>query len=278
MKKIFCDKMPTAQEVAFHIDNYEFNILHTHEYFEFALTSEGSVLHFINDARYVVHKNQIILLAPENMHRTRKTGKDVPFDMINLQIRVDTFEKICDVMGEGIYQKVVASMPYCLQLSEVTVMQIREYIERAQRYDYRDTKRHLIMKGIAFLIVLEIVRDKFWERQYADATEHRAIELFFASLNDKNNIGKSFAELCEEIPYHKSHIIRVFKQKGMEAPNKILTRHKMNYAANLLLTTDMKIIDIANAIGYGSVAYFNKVFRSTYDRTPSEYRKRTKKR
>ena len=271
MKKFFTDKMPDDQLVAFHIDSSDFDLLHNHEYFEFALTTNGSVLHIINNKKYIVEKRKIIVLAPENMHRT-KTNKDDAYELLDLQVEQKTFEKVCNIIGNGVYEKVVANMPYSFQLNDLALMQINEFIERARYYDYRDEKRKLILKSVLFVVVSEIVRELLWERQYSGTHLPKAVELFFNQLNDKENIDKSFAEICEKIPYHKSHIMRVFKQKGMEPPNKILIAHKMKYAANLLITTDMKVIDVCNIIGYGSLAYFNKTFKNTYNCTPREYR------
>lgn len=273
MKKIFTDKMPIDQNVGFHIDSSEFDILHNHEYFEFSLTNQGSVLHLINDKKFVVNKKQIIMLAPEHLHRTKNNDKGGVYELLDLQVEKETFKAVCKTMGDGVYEKIVASMPYSFPLNDISVMQINEWVKRAQYYDFRDEKRKLIMTSVLFFVVSEIVRELFWERQYIGTLLPKAIEMFFQQLNDQENIDKSFAEICEKIPYHKSHIMRVFKQKGMEPPNKILVAHKMKYAANLLITTDMKVIDICNVIGYGSLAYFNKTFKNTYGCTPRDYRR-----
>ena len=272
-KKIFTDKMPIKQVVGFHIDTSEYNIPHNHEYFEFSLTKKGSILHIINNKKYVVEKKQIILLAPENMHRTKNNNKNGAYELLDLQVEMETFKNVCQTMGEGIYEKILSSTPYCFRLNDFSIMSINEYIEKAQHYDYFDSRRRLIMISVLYFVVSELVRNLFWERQYGEQQLPKAIELFFEQLTQKENIGKSFAEICKNIPYHKTHILRVFKQKGMENPNKILVAHKMKYAANLLLTTEMKVVDICNEIGYGSVAYFNKIFKITYKCTPREYRK-----
>ena len=267
--------MPIEQVVAFHIDSSEFDILHNHEYFEFALTTDGSVLHIINNKKYIVEKNKIIALAPENVHRT-KINKNDAYELLDLQVEPETFKGVCNLIGKDVYEKLVANFPCCFQLNDLALMQISEFIERARYYDYRDEKRKLILNSVLFVVVLEIVREQLWERQYSGTHLPKAVELFFKQLNDPENIDKSFAEICEKIPYHKSHIMRVFKQKGIEPPNKLLISHKMKYAANLLITTDMKVIDICNVIGYSSLAYFNKTFKNTYKCTPIDYRNRNR--
>lgn len=47
---------------------------------------------------------------------------------------------------------------------------------------------------------------------------------------------------------------------------------RIKEAVRLLETTNMKIQDVAVAVGYNSSRYFNSVFRSIMGIKPSEYR------
>lgn len=46
----------------------------------------------------------------------------------------------------------------------------------------------------------------------------------------------------------------------------------------MLGNSDIKVIDIAVAMGYDSAAYFSKKFREEYGLSPTEYRKSENKR
>lgn len=50
-------------------------------------------------------------------------------------------------------------------------------------------------------------------------------------------------------------------------------RKRMERAAGLLETTDLKVIEIANAVGYENQGKFARVFAEAYDMTPLEYRR-----
>ena len=47
----------------------------------------------------------------------------------------------------------------------------------------------------------------------------------------------------------------------------------MEKAAELLKTTDLKVIEVANAVGYENQGKFAKVFAETYGVLPLEYRR-----
>ena len=49
--------------------------------------------------------------------------------------------------------------------------------------------------------------------------------------------------------------------------------HRVNVACNLLLTTDMRVADIGEAVGYKDRDYFIKKFIEKKGCTPAKYRK-----
>ena len=54
----------------------------------------------------------------------------------------------------------------------------------------------------------------------------------------------------------------------------LTTRVRMNFADELLLETNMSLIDIANDLGYSSHAHFTRAYHAENEITPSEFRQR----
>ena len=48
--------------------------------------------------------------------------------------------------------------------------------------------------------------------------------------------------------------------------------YRLNIAANLLLTTRMRITEVAVSIGITNLSYFNRIFKKKFHLTPKEYR------
>ena len=48
---------------------------------------------------------------------------------------------------------------------------------------------------------------------------------------------------------------------------------RIKHACDMLRTTDKKVTDIAFAVGYESLGYFNRVFKKEMGLSPSDFRK-----
>ncbi len=85
------------------------------------------------------------------------------------------------------------------------------------------------------------------------------------------NIGVT--ELAKLSGFSESHFIRLFKQFTNYSYYDYLNRSRITYAKKLLTTSNnTTIVDISLQAGFGSLATFNRLFKSINKCTPTEYR------
>ncbi|WP_411348372.1 response regulator [Paenibacillus sp. WLX2291] len=65
---------------------------------------------------------------------------------------------------------------------------------------------------------------------------------------------------------------QLFKQKTGQGYKEYVISLRLDQARELLLNPHLRLVDIAEQIGYGSVRHFTQVFRKKYMLTPTEYR------
>lgn len=70
------------------------------------------------------------------------------------------------------------------------------------------------------------------------------------------------------------HFLRLFRNSIGMTPHVYLTERRMVRASNLLLTTEMPIIDIASECGFADPSYFAARFRALYRTSPRSFRSR----
>lgn len=78
--------------------------------------------------------------------------------------------------------------------------------------------------------------------------------------------------LAELFHINVSYLSQLFKKESGITYTEYLTNLRIKHACRLLGTTDAKIADIAEKVGFRDYFYFTRVFKKVMDMSPSEYR------
>ena len=80
------------------------------------------------------------------------------------------------------------------------------------------------------------------------------------------------ADLAEEVGMSTRQLERLFRRYLNRSPKRYYMELRLQKARNLLMQTDMSVINVALACGFASPSHFSKCYRSHYNTTP--YRER----
>jgi AraC-like DNA-binding protein len=82
----------------------------------------------------------------------------------------------------------------------------------------------------------------------------------------------SLAQVSRSVYLSPSYLSRLFREQTNENFSEYITRRKMEEARRLLDQGELKIYEVAAAVGYTDPAYFGRVFRQYYHVTPTDYK------
>ncbi len=94
----------------------------------------------------------------------------------------------------------------------------------------------------------------------------------------KDYIDRSYSEnikltdFAEQYYFSAEYLSKLFKQRFGMNIYEYLQQVRMERAKNLLGTTDVKVQDVAQRVGYSDTNYFSKAFRNYTGMTPKEWR------
>ncbi|MBN2558753.1 MAG: response regulator [Clostridia bacterium] len=91
-------------------------------------------------------------------------------------------------------------------------------------------------------------------------------------IDDSQDGGITLVSVAERLQIHPSYLSKIFSQETGESFSEHLIKNKMNSARQLLKTTNKKVYEIANDLGYKDVAHFTKIFKKFFGISPTEYR------
>ena len=124
-------------------------------------------------------------------------------------------------------------------------------------------------RGIIYQLLAAFLR-KAQPKQYAsDERITRVLAYIRTHLDDKPDLDA----LAELSCLSKDHLIRTFKREMKMTPLYYINKKKMDKAKLRLLTEPVPVKEIAYALGFDDMAYFDRTFKKFTGMTPTAYRK-----
>lgn len=106
----------------------------------------------------------------------------------------------------------------------------------------------------------------------ADARAVSKVERMAGFIGEHYADAVSAVDVARSAGLHPKYAMTLFRRHCGVSLGDYLTRQRLSQAQRLLATTDMKVVDVAFAAGFGSVSRFYEVFRSACGQSPRAYR------
>lgn len=245
---------------------------HTHGFFEFMLVLKGKMIQKLNGVNRVLSENDICILRPEAYHSVH-THENSPLILYNFEVDAKYLNELCVSLGFSSVDDILNEVENYTRYTPFDALECMKMITLPANVTNTvrsDVKQSSLKMMIAKLLMTFVLNPS---HALTHKKEESIISSMLAILEDKDNFTLSIKDLCEQTFYTQEHITRLFRKANLSSPNRIHMQKKLQYAANLLLNSDLKIIDIAAQCGIDTIAYFTKMFKREYGYSPSSYRK-----
>ena len=127
----------------------------------------------------------------------------------------------------------------------------------------------LLVDEIIYTINAEVTHSAYLEQKRTNDITYRVI-----SYMEKNLFKKiTLDELARVSNFEKSYFVRFFKKETGTTPFKMLNEMRLDRASDLIASTNMKIYDIAESLGYNTLSFFISEYKKRFGFTPSAHRK-----
>lgn len=104
-------------------------------------------------------------------------------------------------------------------------------------------------------------------------TDNKAMASVMDYISENYDKPITVKELSEIAYMSESNFYTVFKRQFSLSPLSYINHYRLSAAAELLLSTDARISDISDDVGFSDPLYFSRMFKKTYSVSPREYRK-----
>jgi transcriptional regulator GlxA family with amidase domain len=81
------------------------------------------------------------------------------------------------------------------------------------------------------------------------------------------------SELAGRVLLSKSRLFYLIRQETASSPAKLLKRMRMLAAKEMLVTTDLRVKEVAARVGFNDISHFVRDFETLFGLSPARYRR-----
>ena len=245
--------------------------LHTHEFFEIFLVTEGKALHLVNDAVQNIEAGNLVLIRPDDIH-CYGFYQSFDFAFINVAFTIQTMSKITELFFPETPLQEILSAPLppiaCLSAEETKL--IFEELRSINHEDYEktpETSKHYFKGLLAFILCRYFIRE---EKKKTSAP--RWLAAVAIQMQSLENFQKGFSHMLQIAACSKEHLCREFKKYYTVTPTQFINSQRLSYSVYLLSNSSLEITEIADLCGFNSLSHFYHLFREKFGISPARFR------
>jgi len=257
--------------VAFHWWAADYTSLHNHDYYEFFIITLGKTNHILNGERRELSAGTLTFIHPEDYHQfTPMDGSGCIH--INLAVTEAKLKQLCSALGLD-SDNLPDSQKSIVMLSPSELSHFENCAGELSHFQSMNGSLQptimLICHMLTYAIVLLMVRQNASEKKNSEWMQQ-----LLSRICKPENLSCHASDIYRMAGYSPPIVIRAFRQYTGQTVVSYLTRHKIETAREMLLATQLRVLDIAGLLGYSSVSHFNKQFRMIVGMSPGAYRRK----
>lgn len=246
--------------------------LHWHDFYEFFLIQKGSIHHFINEKKYLVHENELCFIKPDDRHRFQKTTECERAIMINIAFTSPLFSAVMEFLFEerDLYHFDFDNTPVATDTFLRTAFKkLAAFLYQKQSAAaFEDTA---VLKSFLSTILLQIPHKQEFQQQ--------SIPNWLVSakkeMEKRENYELGLRQFIHISGKTQEHLTRSMRKFYDVSPTEYINKLRLHQAAYLLQSTTRNVTEIIFKIGFNNIPHFNKNFKKMYGVSPRKYRKQS---
>lgn len=258
---------------------FNMRVKHFHNEYEIFYILEGERLFFFQNRNFIARKGDLILVDTNLIHMTKSVSEDdTGHNRIILYVSSD---KMLEMDEKYPSMKLVPFFHRHYGVYHLTPAQQEDFMNLYYLFkqECKDKKRNykqaveLAVTSYLLKLTRELDQSSQERPLFSDEGKYKNVYAIADFLSENCDQSFPLEELASRFFLSKYYICRVFKEVTGYTINEYTNIHRIQNAKRLLEETDHTISEIADMVGYGSVTYFEKIFKTYMTISPLKYRK-----
>jgi len=249
-------------------------------FYRIYLVKEGEATVGMSGKRYSLTPGHLYLIPPFTLHSDSNNGhfKLVYFHVYEETLRhVSLFEQLVFPFEVNATDLDIKLVDRLLEINPSKVLPMYD----PKGYDNSST----LMKSLAdsTQIALPVHAETYgilWQlfarflayAEHREPTRDSRIQGVTKYIREHIHQNMSIGTLASQCYLSDDHFIRLFRKEMHQTPVDYINQKKIEKAQLLLVVENLPIKDIACALSFDNVSYFNRLFKKLVGKTPGDYR------
>lgn len=157
-------------------------------------------------------------------------------------------------------------------LDKLKVESVKRYLDRMLRFEETGGQAEYVMAlGYFYLLIYELI-DKKETALVFDKNSTSLWRSVCDYISANYDMPVSVDVLAEKLNIHRTTLYRLFKKYSGMSPVEYVLDFRLQKAYFLVVNTKNLYVDIAFKCGFNDVAYFYRLFKRKYQKTPRQVR------
>ena len=253
---------------------------HWHEELEFLIINEGRWLFQIDTLQYELGKGQGMFVGSGELHSFYSMdGSPCSFNAVvfNLSfLNSSTHDllqsKYIDTIS-GRQGSIPRHFKGAVEWERLLLLRLSEIVKLVFEKPYTfEMQVKALLYQVFSCILSNTDPTKSVTESTVDFYRMERIKNALKIIQDNYQSKISTKDISLALNLSEGHFCRTFKQLVKKTPIDYLNYYRVNKAARMLETTDMKVIDAAMEVGFDNFSYFISTFKHYMGTTPAKYR------
>jgi AraC-like DNA-binding protein len=278
MRQIIYEESMTGITISRLIRNYEYSMpsKHIHDEYEIYYLISGERSYFIKDRIYHIEAGSLVFINKNTIHMTTQSGASY-HERIVIEFRDEPLSSLFACTGElnlaeffSTYQGVIQVPPgernYILSLLDGIGRELN-----IQDPGYRLMALDKLARLLCFSF--RYLKCNKPSSTLSTTAAHQKVTEVASYISAHYIEATSLDQVARRFYMSKSYLSRIFKEVTGYTVNEYINVNRIQKARELLAESSLSIAEIARFLGYGSLTYFEKIFRQHTEISPLKYRK-----
>ncbi len=247
--------------------------LHWHSHLEIIYVLNGYMTAFVNEKKYTLRKDDMLLIGPNELHSTKSYG---PLYYVLLQIPYDYLARSLAQLPLIQFQTLFPSITM-----NATQKKLRELLfQLLTIYDQKEDGYQLLFSSVIyeFIYILYKHHSKIKPKEHEEKENRNFIRIEETIQYVKKHYQEdiSLSDIASRLHVSPEYFCRLFKKHTGQTLTAYVNAVRMMHFYQDLIHTGYSINELLEQNGIRNYKVFMRLFKDTYKTTPHKLRKSLK--